>query len=288
MISFMGNFRMATIQDNKLDSFEVKTPDFTTHVVRLSEELLLMNRTHFWKSNTNIQEVFSEGWKLFVITESVGPVQIGVSQDKLVPVETGTMALYLPPFAVIDWHLPQGTLKWKAYLSSRPLKFESTDAFTFKWNEGRGIFTLDDIDNVLLNVRDYKRVSRSAGKCFVSKVTKEYLDKCFLISESTRQVAEKLGFSYSTMTHYFRRTYSMAPSDYRRHLRITAAGSGLFNGERTSTEICFESGHQDYSSFKSGFKKIFGLTPLQFKFCKGQLSKPYSAKKNNQIEGHEL
>lgn len=251
------------MQDN-LQSFKVSSTNYTSKVTQVGNDFYLMKRVHNWSQETNLQEVFSVGWKLFVVDRADAPIRVRVSNNKVETLAANEMALFLPPFAVMDWLMPAGDLRWSAYLSSQPLKFTPTEAVLIPWQTGTEIKNVNDLDQVFEDSETNKIVSRQAQNCKVSAATQAYLNRHFQIDESTRSIADKLGFSYSTMTHYFRRSFAMSPNEYRRSLRITSAGCDLVSGSKSATESCYDSGFGDYSNFKQGFKKVFGLTPSHF------------------------
>lgn len=76
----------------------------------------------------------------------------------------------------------------------------------------------------------------------------------------------KLGhMSKSNLLIIFRKATGQTPIDYLMRLRIQRAMEMLKTGGRTVTEIAFAVGFNDSNYFTRQFKKVSGLTPLQFR-----------------------
>jgi len=63
----------------------------------------------------------------------------------------------------------------------------------------------------------------------------------------------------------FRHTFGEAPHQYLITRRLERAAALLRNTDRTVTEICLAVGLSGVGSFTTSFRRIFGLTPLEYR-----------------------
>ncbi|MCB0390432.1 MAG: helix-turn-helix transcriptional regulator [Bdellovibrionales bacterium] len=246
-----------------MDKVVFHSTNYISEINKVSKNLFLLKRKHFWHESKIIRESFADGWKLFILEKTNLPIKIRSNES--VFLGTKMSAIFLPPYEIIEWHIPKGYLEWTAYLSPIPLLVNYSQAIAFDWNQQKNPKNINDIEKILLNLKKFKIISLEDNGCSVAKNTKEFISKNFSKNLSMKDIALELQIPYSTMTHYFKRAYFISPSEYRQQLRVTHAGQLIVKDKKNTLDSCFESGHGDYSNFKEAFKKIFGATPKEFK-----------------------
>ncbi|MCB0342823.1 MAG: helix-turn-helix transcriptional regulator [Bdellovibrionales bacterium] len=242
---------------------EVHGVNFVTRLQQLDGDFYHLKRWHLWQQDTLVTEVFAMGWKLFIIDPKACPVNL-MTDQLLRPAGNELFALFLPAKEVVCWQISASYIYWEAYTSNTPLRVNLPGAVMFPWDRTSAFSTAAEVAEHLIQLKYYTPVSRRAETCSVAQRTKDYLDAHYTNDLSMRTIANTLNVPYSTMTHYFRRSFGLSPSEYRQHLRITAAGGLIVSHEKSATESCFATGHGDYSAFKQGFKKVFGVSPRHF------------------------
>jgi len=79
---------------------------------------------------------------------------------------------------------------------------------------------------------------------------------------------EELAFlcnsSLSTFKRRFARIYGTSPNKWLLEQRMNKAALLLKRGDRKASEIYFEVGYENLSSFIQSFKQVYGVTPKQF------------------------
>lgn len=80
-----------------------------------------------------------------------------------------------------------------------------------------------------------------------------------------RDLADVCGISEPHFRRIFRECMNMAPNDYINVIRIQESSKLLLKSFATMEEIAYQVGYGDVSSFTRNFKKIFGMTPYQWK-----------------------
>lgn len=80
-----------------------------------------------------------------------------------------------------------------------------------------------------------------------------------------QDLAEVCGISETHFQRIFQECMNMAPNEYINVIRIQKASKLLLKSYATMEEIAYQVGYGDVSTFTRNFKKIFGITPYQWK-----------------------
>ena len=78
-------------------------------------------------------------------------------------------------------------------------------------------------------------------------------------------IAAAAGVTDSYMSSIFLKECGMNFKDYLCGIRYDYAKKMLEFSDMTVTDICFESGFNDYANFERGFKKNFGISPREYR-----------------------
>ena len=78
-------------------------------------------------------------------------------------------------------------------------------------------------------------------------------------------VADHLSLSVSQLQREFARCFQITPKAYIREVRIGVARRRLETGDRAVSEIALECGFYDQSHFTHHFKRVTGMTPLEYR-----------------------
>ena len=82
---------------------------------------------------------------------------------------------------------------------------------------------------------------------------------------TVQSLAENLGVSSSTMTHYFKRNTGTTVLDYINRKRLDRAVELLTTTDLTLNEIVKSIGFSDSSTFIKKFRSVYGITPRQYR-----------------------
>lgn len=93
---------------------------------------------------------------------------------------------------------------------------------------------------------------------------KEYFDKNFLTITNIEEVCEHLSINKYYLTHIFKEQLGMPPVRYLQYKRMEKAKTLILQGVPLS-EAAIKCGYQDTSYFCKVFKRIVGLSPLQYR-----------------------
>nr|WP_318281174.1 helix-turn-helix transcriptional regulator [Paenibacillus bovis] len=95
--------------------------------------------------------------------------------------------------------------------------------------------------------------------------TKLFLDKHYQERITLNNLAVRIGVSPHHLSRIFKEKLNITPHKYLENIRIHKAKSLLLSTEHNITEICFEVGYHNLSSFYKHFKKTCGCSPHQFR-----------------------
>lgn len=82
---------------------------------------------------------------------------------------------------------------------------------------------------------------------------------------STKLLAEKTGYSVWYFLRCFKKITGMTPVVYIKYRRMTIAKKLLADKNRSLTDISFDTGYSQQSSFCKAFRGFYGITPRQYR-----------------------
>jgi AraC-like DNA-binding protein len=134
------------------------------------------------------------------------------------------------------------------------------------------LFLLLEILHILSKSKDLVELSSPAfqypvGSSDMARVNTiyEYILKNYKSAISLEAASAMLNMSTSTFCRYFKKRTGKTFSNLVNELRVGHACRLLMEGEMTVTEICYESGFNNFSYFQRQFKKFNKTTPLKYK-----------------------
>lgn len=98
----------------------------------------------------------------------------------------------------------------------------------------------------------------------------QFIDASYKEKIDLRRVASIAGLSKYHFSRLFKEATGISYQDYVLRLRVERAKEILKSGKYTVTEAAFSAGFLDLTHFGRCFKKIVGLTPIQFKKSRTQ------------------
>ena len=89
-----------------------------------------------------------------------------------------------------------------------------------------------------------------------------------LVKNETLELAEKFGIAKTTMKRCYKTLYGTTIYADLKHLRFTKAAEALRDSPATITDIAFRCGYASTAKFSDAFKKIYHLSPSEYrKMC---------------------
>ena len=110
-------------------------------------------------------------------------------------------------------------------------------------------------------------LSKSDANTELTKLQKGvfFIHQNFRSGITLSDVAKTLNVTSSYMSKIFSDSLGITFKQYLNKIRYNYAMRLLMHSDMSVTEICYESGFNDYSNFSRNFKKKFGVSPGQFR-----------------------
>jgi transcriptional regulator GlxA family with amidase domain len=93
----------------------------------------------------------------------------------------------------------------------------------------------------------------------------DYIERKYKSSISNEQLAKLVNISDRTLVRRFKKATGNTPYEYVQRIRIEAAKKLLENRDTGIEQIALEIGYEDFSAFRKVFKRLTGVTPLEYK-----------------------
>jgi transcriptional regulator GlxA family with amidase domain len=121
---------------------------------------------------------------------------------------------------------------------------------------------------------DIDRISQSPFIMFQGQKThddepirqaQEFIEKNFDDKITVDQLAVMLALGRRNMERRFKKATSNTVAEYIQRVKIEAAKKNLETGRKNINEVMYEVGYSDTKAFRTIFKKITGLSPIEYK-----------------------
>ena len=97
---------------------------------------------------------------------------------------------------------------------------------------------------------------------------KDFIHSCYMKEISLNDIASVACLNNAYFLREFKKYFGLTPHQYTMQRRMNAAQNLLETTSNSISEICFEVGYSDVTSFSKLFKKTFSLTPAAYRMNK--------------------
>src|SRR5690349_11278223 len=97
------------------------------------------------------------------------------------------------------------------------------------------------------------------------KKAQEYIENNVSDKISVEELAEKYALGRRHFERRFKKATNNTPVEYIQRVKIEAAKKRLETGVKNVNEVMFDVGYSDTKAFRNVFKKITGLSPVDYK-----------------------
>jgi len=103
------------------------------------------------------------------------------------------------------------------------------------------------------------------------RAVQDYIEKNVEEKITVESLADLCAMNRINFTRRFKRATKISPVDYIQRIKIEAAKRNLEAGRKNVNEVMYAVGYTDVKAFRTIFKKIAGITPLEYrgKFSQG-------------------
>lgn len=120
------------------------------------------------------------------------------------------------------------------------------------------------VDGTKSSQRPFMTVQRSFSEPLIQKAI-EWLSGKMDQTVSMQELAHDMHISYRTLNRRFLDITGLSPLNYLHELRIERAKELLECTGQRLEEITLAVGYEDLSSFRRLFKRLSGITPIQYR-----------------------
>lgn len=97
------------------------------------------------------------------------------------------------------------------------------------------------------------------------KQAQEFIEKNLAEKLSVEDLASRFAIGRRHFERRFKKATNNTPSEYIQRVRIEAAKKHLENSRKNVNEVMYDVGYSDNKAFRTVFKKISGLSPIDYK-----------------------
>lgn len=97
------------------------------------------------------------------------------------------------------------------------------------------------------------------------KQIQDFIEKNYQARISVEELASKYAVSRRSLERRFKKATSNSVIEYIQRVKIEAAKTSLESSRENVNEVMYKIGYSDIKAFRSTFKKITGLSPLQYR-----------------------
>lgn len=172
----------------------------------------------------------------------------------------GNYLLCKPPFTITEIAFTEKQIRFEGVLTKNPqISLHSQEALLLSGG--------DNYQDLLKTSTTQVFVSRQSGTSGIAEKIKKAIDQNYRAHKCLQEIARDLRLSSSLLTSYFKKSFYITPSCYRKHLRLKSSSLQILHeGEGLNlSEIAFENGYGDISRFNKQFRAFTGTTPSHLK-----------------------
>jgi transcriptional regulator GlxA family with amidase domain len=92
-----------------------------------------------------------------------------------------------------------------------------------------------------------------------------YIEDKFKTDLSVEEIARQVNMSKRNFIRRFKSATSLNPIEFIQHMKVEAAKKALEGGENNIAAVTYSVGYSDLKTFRMVFKKVTGLTPLEYR-----------------------
>ncbi len=97
------------------------------------------------------------------------------------------------------------------------------------------------------------------------KKAQEYIERNFEDKITVDQLASMLALGRRSLERRFKKATSNTVTEYIQRVKIEAAKKDLESGRKNINEVMYDVGYVDIKAFRTTFRKITGLSPIEYK-----------------------
>lgn len=152
------------------------------------------------------------------------------------------------------------------YMSNLMIYFEDPEII----DEDLGVLKLKELMMILLKSENHENIRKLLSDIFapINLKFKKAIEQNIFNPLSVEQLAFICNMSLSSFKREFQKMFEDTPARYIKNKRLDHAASQLKYSDQSITDICYECGFQDPTTFSSSFNTKYGVSPKKFRLDK--------------------
>ncbi|MDG1331098.1 MAG: AraC family transcriptional regulator [Crocinitomicaceae bacterium] len=152
------------------------------------------------------------------------------------------------------------------YMSSLLVYFEDPEVV----DEELGILKLKELMMILLKSENHQNIRKLLSEIFtpVNVRFKKAVEQNIFNQLSIDQLAFICNMSLSSFKREFQKVFGDTPARFIKNRRLEHAASRLVCSDLSSTDVAYESGFQDPTTFSASFNQKYNVSPKKFRLDK--------------------
>lgn len=258
------------------NSLKVVAENYTSSFRQTSRHITIFKRTHLWPPNSREIDVFGRCWSLAWLDFPEDQVALHRLGEK--KYLNGPLALFIPPFSIIDTEIKGGEIYWQAVISDLPIDDTFPSQATI-FSRAAYMPIPESFEEIKKFLLDHQ--TSGGQSCIVEKVEivsgiaekfRQFLNENFEEELSISEISQILGYNHAVIDRAFKKAYGISPINYRNKMRVLDSVHKLVLGESNVADIGYDVGFSSPGNFSKQFKKIMKLPPSDFRLIKAHHS----------------
>ncbi|EPR69024.1 helix-turn-helix domain-containing protein [Cyclobacterium qasimii] len=131
---------------------------------------------------------------------------------------------------------------------------------------------LKEIVLLLLQTQESSNLNAIARSLFSDRIFsfQEVIEANLYEPLNLNRLAAMTNNSLASFKRNFRKIYNNSPANYIKEKKLERGKKLLIHSQKSISEICYECGYADPSSFARSFKNRFGISPLDFRLSQNE------------------
>ena len=251
-------------------SFQVCTNSYKNIIFSPNKDSKVIYREHTFFSDHNEIDAHANYWTFGLFKDVSDKTSIVLSHQKIINFK-GSIAIFMPPFSIVEWGLKHGQANWVYLLAISQLPHELMHrgpivVFDVEYDDLlASLPNQQKIIDWIMSQNDFIEIQRKHYDHIVPLKLKSRIDENFGSSKTIAEMQDELNYSTTMSSRLFKKCYGLSPSDYRNQLRMKQASIELLFQGKTIENTLRSVGIEDSSHFHKCFRKYINGTPSQFR-----------------------
>jgi AraC-like DNA-binding protein len=254
------------IEQNKGNEVTAVTANYTSVHQQISERMSIFERTHQWSPHSREIDVFGQCWS--IAWPSFSDNQVALHRLGQKYFLNGPLAVFIPPFSLIDVEIIGGEISWQAIISDLPIdNWAPTEATVYQRPANQLIpRTLEDIKKFIVESNPLENfvVEKLEEPTAIAFKFRKAINDSFLEDFTISELANQLGYNHAVIDRAFKKAYGISPINYRIKMRVMDSIHKLVLGDMKVKDVGYDVGFTTFRNFAKQFKKIMKISPSNF------------------------